>query len=178
MDVSIPNGNEKEIMEMAKLLGTKEMCLLYSAGKKAILPELLGIKSVKAVIANSGEMAFIREADLEQNLSRNFLAIMPDLRYPYKNLQSINLKRIKGNPALCIPFSLFLQSQNSAVVWQAAKRMISLWRKAKRPFILGSFASNPYELRNMSDLESFYRVLGLRTNEVRTGFDHLSEHLS
>jgi RNase P/RNase MRP subunit p30 len=90
------------------------------------------------------------------------------IHYRSSGLNQVSCKIAKEND-VCIGFSFneVLNSENKSLILGRMKQNVRLCRKFKVRMVLGSFAKNKFEMRNVKDLVSFGRVIGMTGGEVK-----------
>lgn len=160
IDIVVPNGNEKELLDTALKLGYSGLCFVNSDKKMLNCYSALLNKTGKAdlIIFNTPE-AIEKQCDivfgLENNPKRDILQINSGLNHVLAKLASEKKKII------CFDFSSLLKGRRD-IIMRRMMQNIKLCQKYKTEMAIASFASSPSELRNPSDIESLFRILGMR----------------
>jgi RNase P/RNase MRP subunit p30 len=86
-------------------------------------------------------------------------------------LNHVLCKLAKQNK-VAIGFSFFsiLHAKQQGRLMGRMMQNIKLCRKYKVPMVIASFAQNKWELRNPTDLQAFFRVLGMTGKEVQMDY--------
>jgi RNase P/RNase MRP subunit p30 len=189
MDIAFPNKNEKEFIEIAEKLGTKELYLAYNYGCdvkqiKAKLDELQKQTKVKLNIAliakdkdilrakqkcnfviteSSDKDQYVLER-LKPNLIFNFETNPKKDKFHYRisglNQVLCNIARENGI-IIGFSFSLLLNSERlkRAQILGRMMQNIRFCRKYKVKTLFASFARNPYEMRSLKIYDSLQLLM-------------------
>lgn len=74
------------------------------------------------------------------------------------------------NVAIGFSFAAVIHSQNRSKLLGRMMQNIRLCRKYKVRIVIGSFAKERWDARNVKDMQSFFRVLGMTGKEVQMNF--------
>jgi RNase P/RNase MRP subunit p30 len=77
----------------------------------------------------------------------------------------------KNNIALGFSLNSILNSKNKHIILGRITQNIKLCRKYKVKMIIGSFTSNPFEMRSYHDLASLFLKLGMTQKEVKDSLE-------
>jgi hypothetical protein len=173
MDIAIPEGNEEELLSMAKRLGITELMLLYPAVSIAQKNKQNGWQS--GVITDSpNEIRKAKQQGVFVASRNNEIAVLeasPDFIFGIETLEhkdSLHYRKSGLNQVLCalmerknvaygVSFSLLLHAsgrQRGAILGRA-RQNVALCRKFKVKTGIYSFAKDPYDLRSRKDLDAF-----------------------
>ena len=170
IDIVFPDGNEKEFIEMAKRLGYSGICFVYNNPKK------IEIKSNLKIISGTICKNKIKKSDLillESN-NRTLIKKKPDAVFNIEGSRDFIHQRDSGlDHVICkemhkfgvnyaISFSNILNSDDKERLIGRIMQNIMLCNKYKVEVLIASFAKHAYEMRNIQDLISFARTLGVQ----------------
>tara|TARA_Y100000310_G_C20624360_1_gene785049 strand:- start:1019 stop:1588 length:570 start_codon:yes stop_codon:yes gene_type:complete len=185
-DIVFPNNNESEFIELAKKLRYKGLCFVYNYHKfnqkafdklkesdiKLSFGVLAGANEVRKAKKLS-ELVFVKSSDkdraviennkglflygLEKDAKRDFIHHRAGLN------QVLSKLAYKNNVKVCVSFSDILTSKDveRANILGRMMHNIRICRKYKVGMVIGSFASEPFEMRSTHDLMAFGKVLGM-----------------
>ena len=176
IDIVIPHNNEEEFISIACKLGFKGICFLYNFDNEKKF-ESDKIKVYTGIIADKGKInrhdkkTFVaakssdkdREViekskadlifDLEENPRRDAM---------HQRISGLNhiLCRLahENNVSVGLSLSSVLNSEKKPVIIGRMMQNIRLCRKFKAKIVI---ASDPYEMRSLHDMISFFKSLGL-----------------
>jgi len=179
-DIVFPQKNEAEFIYMAKKLGYKSLIFIYPLEKvpKKIenepkIPIKIGIlcyeKDIKKAKKLSNLIFVEKDQNLQKTLEKNNNLIIINLENK-ENRDFIHHRASGLNQVLCslmknheisVAFSLnqILKSENKTKLIGKIKQNIRLCKKYKVKTIFASFAPKPHEMRNYTDLKSFFNTL-------------------
>lgn len=191
IDIVFPKNNEEEFFEIASKLNYTALCLVYEFKDKKQFGEIknkleklrektelklaLGALCDKNIQENVADLIIIKPTD---KLPKNFdiiLAIGSSnvVKWPHLIYRKLN----ENNKLIGMSFSEILNSNTKEAMLSRLHHFIFLCRKYRLSFALGSYAKDPYEMRSLHDLKSFFLTLGMNTNEVKVGFSSVEEVL-
>lgn len=183
IDIVFPRNNEKEFIELAKVLGFDELIFVYS-NKADFYHGALGIVIHNALLCG------------EKKVQKDFFCFVrnpEDARYVFEKsspfcvfgleVQSRDFMHHRGSgfnhvmarfaaeKGVHLGFS-FRSILNSSSVQRAQiigrlKQNIRLARKYRVKTIIASFAESPFEMRSPHDLANFFAVLGMHPKEAK-----------
>jgi|TARA_Y100000310_G_scaffold226034_1_gene228114 hypothetical protein len=180
MDIVFPKNNEKEFIEIAEKLGHKSLCFVYrlkrfknSYDSKiklnfGVLAEPNEVRKAKKL----SEFVFIKSSDKDRAIMENnrnlFLfglekAARHDFIHHRAGLNQVLAKiACKNKIKVCISFSDVLNSEGvvRANILGRMLQNIRICRKYKVDMLVGSFASEPFDMRSAHDLKAFGKILG------------------
>ena len=195
-DIVIPNNNEKEFAEMASRLGYKRLYFLYDFNEykdeiQKVL-ERLGIdfevwfivnkKNIGNASKKSKLLVAKSSADdrslIESKKVRLIYGFEEIKRKDYLHQRASGLNHILcdiasiNNVVAGFSYSSLLNKnlQLSSVLIGRMIQNISLCQKYKVKMIVGSFSSNPYEMRAPHDLASLFGILGMSGDKIKKAF--------
>ncbi len=160
IDIVVPNGNEKELLETALKLGWTGLCFANSARQMPNCYSALFNKMGKAdLIIFQGSEAVEKQCDLvfdlETDSKKDILKVNSGMNHVTAKLASEKRKII------CFNLSR-LFGERREVVMRRMMQNIKLCQKYKAEMAIASFAKTPEQLRNPSDIESLFRIFGMR----------------
>ncbi len=180
-DVVIPNGNEKELLVRAKLLGIDKLIAIY--------PKLKGASNlcIKGLLidpmkyprkAPKGELTFVKGGDRHvfEKLRPRVIFALEELvkkdktHFRLSGLTDVECKLAKKNK-IAIGFSLdsILHSKlPRQVILGRIMQNIRFCRKYKVEIFIATFASRVQDMRAPHDLKALMISLGLRPGETTT----------
>ncbi|MDP7141346.1 MAG: RNase P subunit p30 family protein [Candidatus Woesearchaeota archaeon] len=183
MDIVFPKNNENDFIELAEKLGYNSLCLVYklksfknSYDSKikltfGVLAEPNEVRKAKKL----SEFVFVKSSDKDRAVMENnknlFLfglekAARHDFIHHRAGLNQVLCKiAYKNKIKICIPFSDVLNSEDveRANILGRMLQNIRICRKYKVEVFVGSFASEPFDMRTVHDLTAFGKVLGMNT---------------
>jgi len=129
----------------------------------------------KLVFVKAKDDAFNRKV-----LSSKFVDVLLDphlgkrqdfMHHRNSGLNQVLCKLAKeNNIAIGFSFSSILNSKDRGKEMGRIMQNIKLCRKYKVKMVIGSFAKNKYELRNVKDIQALFKVLGMTGEEVKMDF--------
>jgi RNase P/RNase MRP subunit p30 len=181
MDIVFPKGNEEKFIETAKKLRYNSLCFVYNIKDFSSIKKDYDFDIKYGVICSEkdtnkakklSKLVFVKSPINPRHLIENNKGIIVfDLELS-NDKDSLHQKRSGLNHILCslctknditIGFSfdsllniIFLKRE---VVLGRIAANIGLCRKYKVETIIGSFARDPYEMRDYNDLKSLFLVL-------------------
>lgn len=178
IDIVFPKGNEKDFVETAKRLGYSGLCLAYGEKDRAGLDRasqaqekdfavFTGIVCRKMPKTKAGLY-------LAEKSDRPFLKGNQDIIFNIEGTRDFIHQRESGlNHILCrmmqendvaygIPFSSILNSDRRPALLGQIMQNIRLCQKYRVNIAVASFASDPYDMRALADMEALARVLGIK----------------
>ena len=179
MDIAIPEGNEEEMIEMAKKLGTASLRFLYPVVSIAQKEKIRG-RDVGVITDNPNEIRKAKQQGIFVACQSNEVAVLessPDVIFGVEGLMhkdSLHFRQSGLNQVLCalmakkgisygISFSMILNAsgKHRAQILGRVQQNIDLAKKFKVPMKCYSFAKEPFGLRSERDLDSFLRSISL-----------------
>ncbi len=180
MDIVYPNGNEKELIEMAKKLGIRELILVYDDIRK--IPKLssdkiqlkFGILNPKNPQAMKGKVDYVLSSkNARASLENPAIKIVFDMEKHEE--KDFTFQRNSGlNEVLCaiakdkdkiigFNFSNLLNTSGFQRIKLLAriKQNIELCRKYKVQTIVFSFARNEWDMRAERDMKAVIDTISL-----------------
>ena len=129
----------------------------------------------KIVVVQGGDDTINREAVSSSNVD---ILLDPHLgkRYDAMHQRDSGLNHVlctlakEHNVAIGFSFAVVLHAHNRAKLLGRMMQNIRLCRKYKVRIVIGSFAKEQSDARNVKDMQSFFRVLGMTGKEVQTNF--------
>jgi hypothetical protein len=179
-DIVFPHGNEKEIVEMARVLGIGRLLMLYE-GKPKILPDLgmaVVTGSVRTADGKSGIAVFSSEKDRlvfeRSDAPKVLLGLGESGRHDkmHQRESGLNqplLRDLAHREAVVVLSLASLLRREGAERSELMGRWmqnISLCRKMKVPIVIASCAASPYDMRSPHDMQSVGIVLGMHPSEA------------
>lgn len=168
IDIVIPKRNEEELLEMALKLGWTGLCFAYPdqreipkmpAGCYSALLNKSGKADLVIFDQDAREVLEKKQCDLlfdmEKSPKQDVLQTNSGLNHVFAKLASDKRKII------CFNFSRLLKDRRE-IILRRMKQNIKLCQKYKAEMAIASFATTPEELRNPSDIESLFRLLGMK----------------
>jgi len=169
IDIVKPNGNENDFIDMARKLGYDAICFAYEK------PRAEKYEFEVFTAATGKGRADIRVAYTDQ-ANENIINSRPDIIYGLENGKRHDMihQRNSGinhvHMRLCaskgVAIGFFLESlQDKRTRQRAMGRMsqnIRLCQKYNVQMVIGSMASDPYQMKGPEDITSFFRTLGMR----------------
>jgi len=181
MDIVFPDGNEKELIQMARQLGWNKLCLVYSMPRdisviktdiKLFSGILIDGRDAKRYKGNA-DYVFVRGPDVRNVLEQRCADILFDLetsdRADFIHHRNSGLNQVICKLAVDRGVSLAVSissvrkingKQRSQFIGRTMQN-IRFAKKYKIPVLIASFAKHPFEMRLRSDVIAFGRVLGM-----------------
>ncbi len=179
IDVIFPKNNENEFLNVAEKLGIKKLCFAYPLKEFNKVEKKPGF--FYAVVAEPDELRKIKHADLVivKNSPGNravFESKKADMLFELENnpVNDFMHHRNSGlNQVLCaiahknkvvvaFSFNSILNSREPARELGRMMQNAMLCRKYKVDMAVVSFATTPYEMRDLNDLAAFARLIGVQ----------------
>lgn len=172
-DIILPNNNEESMIDMAIKLGVKELILVYTdANVKKIKDERIKLqygyiikekefnklnsfkKHFDFIFAHSSRQAFEnKNIDFIFNMELDYYK--DSTHHRNSGLNQVLCKLAKENEiTLCINFNNLLNAKNKPLILGRILQNIRFMKKYKNKFLIASFASSPFEMRNPKDIEA------------------------
>jgi len=198
MDIVIPNNNENEFISIAEKLGYKSLLFLYDfetyPEKQKNNETNDGIKIYNGILADVRNIqkindrfksknifiavkSSLRDREIIEKSQANLLFSLEELgRKDFMHQRGSGLDHIMSKLAhknkIIIGFSLnsVLNSDKKHIILGRIMQNIRLCRKYKVETLIGSFTSNPYEMRSPYDLISLFLSLGMTQKEAKDSF--------
>ena len=179
-EIVFPKNNEKEFIEIAEKLGTKKIIFLYNF--EDFKPKQNFDSNIEIKI---GIIATTRNINQASKLSR--VVCVKSSPYDRQLIESGKISMIYGfeenpkrdgmhqqasglNHIMCsiaksknvaIGFSYTSLIENNPIIAGRMMQNLKLCRKYKTGTLVGSFASNPFQLRQKHDVASLFRLIGM-----------------
>lgn len=179
MEIVFPEQNENEFVEVAIRLGYKEIVFAYPENKlPSDIPDVKKLV-IKTAILNSKNPDKVRKkADYlisDKNERASLEKSSVDIVFGLEKLgeKDFMKQRDSGlNQVLCkiavekkkiygFNFNDILKAKNKSVVIGRMMQNLTLCRKYKVKTIFFSGAKEPYEMRTINDMESFFGLLSI-----------------
>ena len=198
IDLVFPDQNEEEFIKIAERLGYGSLCFfcrelkpaykdhiehlqkktgitLYTASSeiKKIMPDILVIKTTDPRQWIEG-----RKADLIYGMeSTNERDSITQKRSGLNHVLCSLAKQ--KDKMICFDFSSVLLShgQRRAVIMGRMMQNIRLCRKYKVGTAIASFAHEPLDMRNPSDLKAFFLMLGMDSNAIKKSLSSIEDRI-
>jgi len=184
IDIVFPKNNEEKFIEIASKLGYEKLCFVYEFKGKPQFKEIKAefeklrketrLKLALCALCNNDIDADLIFAKAQEKLPMNFDIIIQSpniVKWPHATYRQLKEKLIG------IPFSDLLTANNRETVLAKLDRFIFLCRKYRLTFALGSYAKEPYDMRSVHDLKSFFLTLGMHPADVKSGFNSVEKLL-
>lgn len=191
-DFVFPEGNERELIEMASALGYEQLVLVYDAPEKikmlpaekikllygVLIAELQGNKLARGIDQIKGKkfLALVQAGEGEFNrfvVEKTGADILLNLEYVHKkdhlHYRKSGLDEIicriaaRNGKIIAFSFSSLLETEKKGLVLGRIMQNIRFCRKFGVKTFLGSFASEKEAMRSPFDLQKLAKVL--RANE-------------
>lgn len=185
IDIVFPSGNEDKFLEMAKLLGYSQLCLVY--GEKGKVVDIYERKSEKL----EGIILRIKkpkdQSDTRIIIERKSADIIYGLETSeekdFTHSRNSGLNHIlcelasKKGVAIGFSFSSLLNAtkKERPVLKGRMMQNLKLCRKYKTKIIIASFAKSPYEMRSITDVKSFFLAFGISQKQAKEGVSELAK---
>jgi len=198
IDLVFPDQNEEEFIKIAERLGYGSLCFFYrelkpaykdhiehlqkktgitlytaSSEIKKIMPDILVIKTTDPRQWIEG-----RKADLIYGMeSTNERDSITQKRSGLNHVLCSLAKQ--KDKMICFDFSSVLLShgQRRAVIMGRMMQNIRLCRKYKVETAMASFAHEPLDMRNPSDLKAFFLMLGMDSNVIKKSLSSIEDRI-
>lgn len=171
IDFVFPFNNEEEFIGIATKLGYKELCFIYVAGEINALKERIKrlqektkIKLLLGITPKNFKKFDVDYRLLESSNKNQAVLEKGGFGILY-SIEKFNINHVlcklakKNNITFAFSFSNILKNEDKAKMLSKLKRSLMLCKKYKVDVIFGSFASNPFEMRNYYDLISFFDLI-------------------
>jgi len=188
IDLVFPDGNEKELLAMAGLLGINGLIFCYEPGSRQEIDrkrmELDRLDAAIPIYISAGKKGDIGAMDVRANPRNadfegagiafgfeNFHA-KDSLHYSRGGIDQIVARKLRE--AKCsygIMFSRILQAEPQLIARVRAN--VKICEKYKADIIMVSGASTTDEMRSPGDLKAVLEVLGANTGTVKKAFTGL-----
>jgi len=190
-----PDRNEHEFFAMAQKLGTKTLVLVYPSAELAAHPPAApkGLHIRTAVLAEprkarqlrqGGMLAFVKCSDsdravLEQGAADVLFGAEGTQPKDYAHQRGSGLNHVmcalahKNKVAIGFSFESILSASGAQRAQLLGRMMqnIMLCRKYKVQMVIASFATDPWKMRSLHDLQSFFTELGMHPAEAKKAAD-------
>ena len=193
-DIVIPNNNETEYMELASKLGFKKINFLYefNESNQENQKKFGHIKNKKihigiGFIVNSkninqalwqSKLIVVRSSDkdrifIEMGKIKLIYGFEEIQKKDYMHQRASGLNHTacelakKNNVAIGFSYSTLLSKSSAPLLIGRMMQNISLCQKYKVKTIIGSFSSNPYEMRAPHDIISLFTLFGMNSKTAR-----------
>ncbi|MFH1438998.1 MAG: RNase P subunit p30 family protein [Candidatus Woesearchaeota archaeon] len=184
-DIVIPNKNEKQFIEIAEKLGYKELCFLYGikdfkdkSNEKydTKLDISFGIICLPKECHKAKEQSKLVVVKADDEVRQTIERYKPNIIYDFENIPSIIhdflhhrnsgmnhvLAKLCAKNKISVGFSFSsVLNGNRTKLLGRIEQNIKLCKKAKCSIVIGSFTSDPYEMRNMKDIIGLFKGIGL-----------------
>jgi RNase P/RNase MRP subunit p30 len=190
-DIVLPKNNEMEFIEIAAKLGIQKLCFLYSFdgyNEEKIAKGLESAKHHKKLYVETGFLAShyhfgktkhpgiiaakSSEKDrmaMESGKIKVIYGFEELHRKDFLHQRASGLNHIlcglakKNKVSIGFSYGMLLNKspQMTSLLMGRMMQNIRLCRKFKVSTIMGSFARNPYELRQSHDIASLFRMMGM-----------------
>lgn len=196
MDIVRPDGNEQDLLDMAKTLGISELCLLYPYSTDVVklrkhLALLKGVYRIGIEVPYSikpkeinklGDVVRVCKADAHARhaIEKKVAHIMygfedverkDSVHFPRSGINQVEAKLMAKNGVV---YGVSLQriieciaKRDPRVIGRIMHNLM-LQRKFKFPAMIGSFASKPLDMRQVKDLQSLLVVLSAEEKQARS----------
>ena len=198
-DIVMPKNNEEEFIEIACRLTFKKIVFLYDPNEysQEKQQKLMHIKSrnmhietgfianpkniskalgqSKLIAAKSSDKDRILIESKKVNLIYGFEETQ---KRDYMHQRASGLNHVicglakKNNVAIGFSYSSLLGKNNSHLLIGRMMQNISLCRKYRVKTIIGSFSSNPYEMRAPHDIISLFTLLGMDSKSLTNSINY------
>lgn len=186
-DVIIPNNNEDEFVAMACRLGYSTIYFLYDPNRYfsmtknftgssdikiiyGILANDKDIKKIKTKIKEKNILVAVKSSNkdrevMEGSLANIIFSLEDNTKKDFIHQRSSGLNHIlcklarKNNVTIGFSFSSVLNSKNQHGTLGKIIQNLMMCRRFKVKTIIASFASSPYEMRSMHDLNNLFKIL-------------------
>ena len=187
IDIVFPKNNEEKFLEIASKLSYDKLCFVYEfkdkkdfkeikaefekLKKKTKLKLALGLLCNKD-IKTDADLIFVKS---QEKLPKDFDIIIQSsniVKWPHATYRQLKEKLVG------IPFSEIINSTSKEAILSKLDKFIFLCRKYRITYALASYAREPYEMRSVHDLKSFFITLGMHPANVKSGFDAVEKLLA
>lgn len=186
-DVVIPDNNEKEFIAIARKLGYKTLCFLYTyddyQSKKKNFSDSADIKIINGILADSNKLKKIKneiESEgffvaakssdkdmeiMEGSLANLIFSFEENQRRDFMHQRASGLNHIlcslarKNNITIGFSFTSILNAKDRHEILGRMMQNLRMCKRFKVKTMIASFAKSPYEMRSMHDLMSLFKVL-------------------
>ena len=198
IDFVIPKNNEKEFISIAEKLGYKELVFLYNSEEyleknisskkikinKTILTDPRFIIKTSSKFKNKNTLIAIKSSSQDRDVMESgkadiIFSVEESSRKDFIHQRGSGINHImcklmsKNNIALGFSLNSILNSKNKHIILGRITQNIKLCRKYKVKMIIGSFTSNPFEMRSYHDLASLFLKLGMTQKEVKDSLSYI-----
>ena len=191
IDVIMPRGNEKEFLRIGVLLGYKKLFFCYEKSNKQEGLDLtnneIGVK-IGTIVSNSQNnkpgffiykvnnqiRTVIERGAINLIYSQEELEKKDKQHFRLSGLNNIVCKILKEKDIIVgFSFNSILKTigRKRAVILGRMQQNLILCRKYNVKMFIGSFTTNPYEMRSPRDLMTFGVLLGMHPNEAMCGLE-------
>lgn len=199
-EFALPENNEQEFIEIASRLGIRKIYFLYDFGKfdKNKMHELDSHKSKKLefeigllvneknissavkyssiLVAKSNEddRLFIESKKIKIIFGFEELSRKDHIHQRASGLNHITCELArKNNVIIGFSYSSLLnrKGEDTSRLMGRMRQNISLCKKYGVKTAIGSFSSNPYNLRSPYDLASLFRILGMEGKNIKDSLE-------
>ena len=192
-DIVIPNNNEEEFAEIALKLGYKKLYFLYDFNEYRDEIEknlerlnidfeiwlIVNKKNLNNAVKKSKLLVAKSSADDRELIESRKIKLIYGFeeikRKDYLHQRASGLNHIlcdianKNNIAVGFSYSSLLNknAQNVSVIKGRMIQNIGLCQKYKVRMMVGSFSSEPYEMRAPHDLAALFEILGMQQDKIK-----------
>jgi len=190
IDIVFPDNNEAEFLKIAKILGTRALCFVYTKPQKSgqehtgILAKVADLKKISGKSdltliespQDNREMFQRKGIDIVYNLEPN--SARDSVNAKNSGLNQVTAKLANKNKIMIgFSFSSLLNTTKRAIFIGKMKQNIRLCRKFRCNAVVASFAKRPYDMRSESNLKSLMIALGAHPKEAKDMTDNLQKRL-
>lgn len=190
-DIVFPNKNEEQFIEIAKKLNYETIYFVYQGNftkfkdldvnvKIASIGTLKNIKNIKKKV----DLVLVRSSHRDREILEKFKNILIfDLEivapHDFIHHRASGLNQVmcklayKNDIMIGFSFNTILKSKDRPKLIGRIIQNIKLCRKYKIKTVIGSFATNPYEMRSPHDLVAFFSELGMHPKEAKNSLSLL-----
>lgn len=183
LDVVIPNNDEQDFVDMALKLGYDSLCFLYSVDKikkfqcdkiKIFTGVLADSRTIEKCRKLADFVFFKAEGDYRLVIEKfrpsvvfdlELVDLKANLHYRVSGLNHV-LANIASEKNVIVAFNfgnvLSTQGWQRSEVISRMLQNILLCQKYKAKMLIASFAKFPWQMSSPHDLQSFFRVLGMK----------------
>jgi len=196
IDIVKPNKNEEEFIETAARLKLDGLVFYYPKISKHVTEKISTLREktqLKIFIASSSTGTDVNLYMVEK-AGRKDIEKKPDIIFnqeklhekdyltnPNSGLDQIICRIVKEKKVIIgFAFSVFLNSNPTERIklLPRIRQNILLCRKYKLDTAIFSFAEYPFQMRNLSDLRSFYFILGMQSLDSKRALETLQERIA